>query len=296
MKRGLALVLSIVMLMGLLTFAGCSSDEGSDPDGTVAPGTTEAPKESDLTIVKSDMESAIEDYAIGFRKEDNTLRNEVQKLLCEMKADGTVEKIATEWFGSDVTTIPETFTPKEGAEDDSLQKVKDAGVLKLGLDDSFPPMGYRNDDNEIVGFDIDLAKEVCKRMGVELELVPIVWDSNIMELDTRNVDCLWNGMSVNDEREAAMNLSEPYMKNEMVFVVKDNTGFFSQADVLDKKIGVQAGSTVEEILEGSEIQDLAAEIVPFENNTNAILDLRSGGVDVVFMDIVVANYILSQDQ
>lgn len=286
MKKGLALGLSVVMLIGLLSFAGCSNG-GDDPS------TTDTPK---LTIVKSDLASAVEDYAIGFRKDDNTLRNEVQKLLCEMKADGTVKEISTKWFGSDITTIPETFTPKEGAEDDSLQKVKDAGVFKLGLDDSFPPMGFRNDDNEIVGFDIDLAKEVCKRMGVELVLVPIVWDSNIMELNTRNIDCVWNGMSVNDDREVAMNLSEPYMKNEMVFVVKENSGFFSQADVLDKKIGVQSGSTVEEILEGSEIEDMAAEIVPFENNTNAILDLRSGGVDAVFMDIIVANYILSQDK
>lgn len=291
MRKGLVWLLAIVTVLGMLSFAGCNSgDAKKDPEATKAPSGTK------LTIVKSDMASAVEDYAIGFRKADNSLRNEVQRLLCEMMADGTADKIAANWFDQAELTIPKTFTAKEGPADDSLQKVKDAGVLKLGLDDEFPPMGFRNDKNELVGFDIDLAREVCKRMGVELELVPIVWSSNIVELNTGNIDCLWNGVSVNKDREEALNLSEPYMKNEMVFVVKENDGFFSQADALDKKIGVQSGSTVEEILEGSEIKEMAAEIVPFETNTFAILDLRSGGVDAVFMDIVAAKYILAQDK
>ena len=96
------------------------------------------------------------------------------------------------------------------AQDNSLQNVLDKGTLVLGLDDSFPPMGFRDENNNIVGFDIDVATEVANRMGVELKLQPIEWSTKEMELNTGSVDCLWNGLSIDDERKQAMDLSEPY--------------------------------------------------------------------------------------
>ena len=109
--------------------------------------------------------------------------------------------------------VSEGDSQAENAGDDSLQKIKDKGQLVLGLDDSFPPMGFRDTDNNIVGYDIDLAKEVAERMGVELIITPVDWDYKETELNDGNVDCLWNGMSVDDERKEKMNLSEPYMEN-----------------------------------------------------------------------------------
>ena len=94
-----------------------------------------------------------------------------------------------------------TAGSSENAGDDSLQKIKDKGQLVLGLDDSFPPMGFRDTDNTIVGYDIDLAEEVADRMGVELVITPVDWDYKETELNDGNVDCLWNGMSVDDERK-----------------------------------------------------------------------------------------------
>ena len=179
------------------------------------------------------------------------------------------------------------------AEDNSLVSIKEKGKFILGLDDSFPPMGFRDENNEIVGFDIDLAKEVTSRMGVELVVQPISWDSKEMELNSGNIDCIWNGMSINDDRKEAMNLSEAYLRNDMVFVVLDSSAYNSQADLAGKKVAVQNGSSAQEILEGSEFKGQAGEIIGYDDNVTAFMDLDANGVDAVFLDSVVANYFIT---
>ncbi|MBP0963667.1 MAG: amino acid ABC transporter substrate-binding protein [Oscillospiraceae bacterium] len=179
------------------------------------------------------------------------------------------------------------------AEDNSLDSIKEKGKFILGLDDSFPPMGFRDENNEIVGFDIDLAKEVASRMGVELVVQPISWDSKEMELNSGNIDCIWNGMSINDDRKEAMNLSEAYLRNDMVFVVLDSSAYNSQADLAGKKVAVQNGSSAQEILEGSEFNGQAGEIIGYDDNVTAFMDLDANGVDAVFLDSVVANYFIT---
>lgn len=173
--------------------------------------------------------------------------------------------------------------------DVSLDKVKKAGVFVLGLDDSFPPMGFRDKDNNIVGFDIDLAKEVSTRLGVELKTQPISWDAKEQELNTGKIDCIWNGLSVDPARAAAMNLSNPYLKNRMIFVVKDSS-LAQLAALAGKKIAVQNGSTAQKLLDESDAGKAAKEIVPFDDNQTALMDLDKGGVEAVFLDEIVANY------
>lgn len=178
-------------------------------------------------------------------------------------------------------------------EDKSLDSIKEKGKFILGLDDSFPPMGFRDENNEIVGFDIDLAKEVTARMGVELVVQPISWDSKEMELNSGNIDCIWNGMSINDDRKAAMNLSEAYLRNDMVFVVLNSSAYNSQADLAGKNVAVQNGSSAQEILEGSEFKGQAGSIIGYDDNVTAFMDLDANGVDAVFLDSVVANYFIT---
>ena len=173
--------------------------------------------------------------------------------------------------------------------DESLNKVKAAGEFVLGLDDSFPPMGFRDKDNNIVGFDIDLATEVCARLGVKLKTQPISWDAKEQELNTGKIDCIWNGMSVDSARAAAMNLSDPYLKNRMIFTVKDKS--LAKLEALKgKKIAVQNGSTAQKLLDASDAGKAAKEIVPFDDNQTALMDLDKGGVDAVFLDEIVAKY------
>jgi polar amino acid transport system substrate-binding protein len=180
------------------------------------------------------------------------------------------------------------------AADESLKKVKEKGELVLGLDDSFPPMGYRNENNEIVGFDIDVANEVCTRMGVELKLQPISWDAKEQELNSGNIDCIWNGMSVNEERKKAMNLSEPYMKNRMVLVVLKDSGYASKDDLKGKSIGVQNGSSAQEALENSDFAKTVKEIISYDTNVKGFMDLEAKGIDALCVDEVVANNFISQ--
>lgn len=179
------------------------------------------------------------------------------------------------------------------AQDNSLQNVLDKGTLVLGLDDSFPPMGFRDENNNIVGFDIDVATEVANRMGVELKLQPIEWSTKEMELNTDSIDCLWNGLSIDDERKQAMDLSEPYMTNRMVLVVLNNSEYTDQASLAGKTIGVQNGSTAEKILEESDFANTIGNTIGFKDNVTAFMELETKGIDAIFMDEVVANYAIT---
>ena len=176
--------------------------------------------------------------------------------------------------------------------DESLNKVLESKKFILGLDATFVPMGYTDDNDQIVGFDIDVAQEVCNRLGVELVKQPINWDTKETDLDLGKIDCIWNGLSVSPSRAEAMNLSEPYMKNDMIFTVM-NDGKYTSADQLEGKVvAVQNGSTAQEILEGSDIGKKVT-VNAIATNVEALQQLELGLVDGVFLDSVVANYLIT---
>lgn len=191
----------------------------------------------------------------------------------------------------ETTTAADTdaaaVTEEATGEDNSLQKVLDSGEFILGLDATFKPMGYTNENDEIVGFDIDCAEEVCARLGVKLVKQPIDWDTKEQDLDSGKIDCIWNGMSINASRQEVMNLSEPYMKNEMVFVVTADSAIASQADLDGKTVAVQSGSTAQEILENACLNITENALA---TNVECLQQLELNLVDAVFMDSVVANY------
>ncbi|MDR1147046.1 MAG: transporter substrate-binding domain-containing protein, partial [Spirochaetaceae bacterium] len=127
--------------------------------------------------------------------------------------------------------------------DSSLETVLARKKLVLGLDDSFPPMGFRNENNEIVGYDVDLAKEVARRMGIELVLQPIDWNAKEQELNTGEIDCIWNGFTITEERKQNLLFTPPYLKNAQVIVVKGNSPANTLKDLAGKTAGTQAGSS-----------------------------------------------------
>ena len=180
------------------------------------------------------------------------------------------------------------------AEDDgSLAAITEKGTLVLGLDDTFPPMGFRDDDNNIVGYDIDVAAAVCEKLGVELVCQPIDWAAKEMELNEGNIDCIWNGMSITEERQASMSMTIPYMNNAIVLVAKEDAGYTSIADLAGKSIAVQSGSFAEEVLETYEAYaDIyaAVTVLDYDEYLTALMDLQQGGVDAVLIDLVVAEY------
>ncbi len=174
--------------------------------------------------------------------------------------------------------------------DNSLQKVLDKGTLIMGLDDSFPPMGFRDADNEIVGFDVDLAKSVAKRMGVELKLQPIDWNAKEQELNTGNIDCIWNGFTITEDRLAAMTFTLPYVNNAQVVVVKSDSPYTTLASLAKKTVGLQAGSSASEALDNSPaFKSSIKSVVEFKENLTGLMDLEIGGIDALILDLLVAN-------
>lgn len=179
---------------------------------------------------------------------------------------------------------------QEQGVDRSLEKVLDKGVFVLGLDDSFPPMGFRDENNEIVGFDIDLAREVTSRMGVELKLQPIDWNAKEQELNTGNIDCIWNGFTITPERREMINFSDPYVDNAQVAVVRGDSQVQNLADLAGKRVGIQAGSSASDAVYGNPgFANSLAQVVEVRDNLTALMDLEIGGVEAVVLDLFVAN-------
>lgn len=185
---------------------------------------------------------------------------------------------------------------KKSSVDNSLQKVKDSKKLVLGLDDTFAPMGFRDNSGEIVGFDIDLAKEVASRMGVALEIKPIDWSSSILSLNKGDIDVLWNGVTINESRKEQINFSKPYLNNRLIIVKpKDRNDINSKEDLAGKILGVQVGSN-DEALSSDSISKEAKEIRKYDVNVNAFLDLKAKRIDVVIIDEVAAQYYISEEK
>lgn len=168
------------------------------------------------------------------------------------------------------------------------------GKFVLGLDASFPPMGYTEANGEIVGYDIDLAKEVSKRLGLEFVAKPINWDAKEMELSSGSIDCIWNGFTMTPEREKAMAFSKPYLNNDQVLVVRNDGKIKSLKDAKGKVVGVQKGSSAEEAINDNQnFAKSLKKIKTYEENLTALTELEVGGVDGVVMDSVVANYTIT---
>ncbi len=188
------------------------------------------------------------------------------------------------------TTTNADSNVSSSTEDKSWEKVEQAGQFVLGLDDSFPPMGYTDPETgEIVGFDIDLAKEVCDRLGIKLVTQPINWDTKEMELDNGNIDCIWNGFTYTEERAEQMNLSQAYMKNTQVIMVKGDSDYSAREDLAGKTVAVQTGSSGENAVNGTEdFKNSLGNVISTDTYLNAIMELDNGTVDAVVLDEKVA--------
>jgi polar amino acid transport system substrate-binding protein len=156
-------------------------------------------------------------------------------------------------------------------------------------------MGFRDAAGEIVGFDIDLAKEVCTRLGVELVLQPIEWAAKELELSSKSIDCIWNGMSITEERTAAMNISKPYIANRQVITVAADSGITGKAELAGKIVATQSGSAALDAINAA--ADLAATftIQEYAKYDDAYLDLKAGSVDALVIDEVYIRYVLEKD-
>ena len=230
-----------------------------------------------------------EEYGIGFKKGNTELRDKVQVTLLDMLADGTFDGIAEKWgLEESICLTADDEVQEETAADDN--------TFVVGFDAEFPPYGYKNDDGEYVGFDLDLAQEVCDRNGWILKKQPIEWNSKDMELNSGSISCIWNGFTMNG-REDAYTWTTPYVDNSQVVVVRKDSGITQLSDLSGKVVAVQADSSALAALTGEDaseenlaLAETFKDLQQVGDYNSAFMNLESGAVNAICMDIGVANY------
>ena len=173
-----------------------------------------------------------------------------------------------------------------------LDYIKEKGKLVIGYT-VYEPMNYTDADGNFTGFDTELATAVCEKLGVEPEFVEINWDTKVVELDARSIDCIWNGMTLTDDIMANTATTKAYAKNAQVVVVKDGTDYASTADLVGKTVVAEAGSAGEAAIEGDE--DLAqADYVSKSVQTDCLMEVAAGTADAAVLDLTLANAMIGE--
>ena len=197
--------------------------------------------------------------------------------------------------------IGRLWSKDSGSSDSGKKSAKESKVendddtLIVGFDASFPPYGYKDDSGEYVGFDLDLAQEVCDRNDWKLVKQPIDWDSKDAELNSETIDCIWNGFTMNG-REDDYTWSDPYIDNSQVFVVAADSGIENKSDLAGKVVAVQKDSSAlaalndEENKDNIALRDSFSQLIEYADYNTAFMDLEQGAVEAVAIDIGVAQY------
>jgi polar amino acid transport system substrate-binding protein len=168
-----------------------------------------------------------------------------------------------------------------------------SNTIIVGLDDSFPPMGFKNSKGDLQGFDIDMAKEISKRLKKEIKFMPYNWDGIIPGLKQKKFDVIISAMSVTTEREKEIAFSTPYLNERQVVVVKkDNTSIAAPDDLKGKIVGVQKGSTSEDAIKDTKSTFKDTKL--YDENIAALQDLKIGRIDAVVVDELVARYYIKE--
>ena len=174
-------------------------------------------------------------------------------------------------------------------EDNSLDRVISNGKLVVGFTE-FPPMGYEK-DGEYVGFDIDVAKKVCEKLGVELELKYIDWDAKVFELESGRVDAIWNGMTITLDRAEQMTISKKYFDNQLIILTTSSSAINSLSDLNGKVVGVESTSSSHiSILNNLDLKNSLSSLKEYNTSNAALLALESGQIDAMIVDYIYAKY------
>ena len=173
-----------------------------------------------------------------------------------------------------------------------LDYIKEKGKMVIGYT-VYEPMNYTDADGNFTGFDTELATAVCEKLGVEPEFVEINWDTKVVELDAKSIDCIWNGMTLTDDIMANAATTKAYAKNAQVVVVKDGTDYSSTADLVGKTVVAEAGSAGEAAIEGDE--NLAqADYVSKSVQTDCLMEVAAGTADAAVLDLTLANAMIGE--
>ena len=226
-----------------------------------------------------------------------------KRVLCAAIASMMVLSMAACSSGSTAATTAETKaseaeTTTVAASSEKAEETTAAGTeggtLIVGFDQDFPPMGFLGDNGEYTGFDLELAQEAAKRLGLEYQAQPIAWDAKDMELESGNIDCIWNGFTMTG-REDDYTWTEAYMANTQVFVVRNDSGIEGKDGLAGKVVECQADSSAEAALkEDPDLTSTFGQLLTTADYNTAFMDLEQGSVDAIAMDVIVAGYQIKQ--
>ena len=226
-----------------------------------------------------------------------------KRVLCAAIASMMVLSMAACSSGSTAATTAETKaseaeTTTVAASSEKAEETTAAGTeggtLIVGFDQDFPRMGFLGDNGEYTGFDLELAQEVAKRLGLEYQAQPIAWDAKDMELESGNIDCIWNGFTMTG-REDDYTWTKPYMANTQVFVVRNDSGIEGKDGLAGKVVECQADSSAEAALkEDPDLTSTFGQLLTTADYNTAFMDLEQGSVDAIAMDVIVAGYQIKQ--
>lgn len=194
-----------------------------------------------------------------------------------------------------ILVIAAVFTVIAGCSKSTETAEKTDNTLVIGIDDKFAPMGFRDENNEIVGFDIDYAKAAAEKMGKEVKFQPIDWKTKEAELSSGRIDLIWNGYTITEERKKKVLFTKPYLKNAQVVVTLADSNITKLANLEGKVVGLQSLSSAADALNAAPIKSKIKTVTEFADNVSALNDLKSGRLDAVIIDEIVINYYITKE-
>ena len=171
-----------------------------------------------------------------------------------------------------------------------------AETLTMGLDDTFAPMGFRDEKGDLIGFDVDLANEVAKRIGITMKFQPIDWTMKETELNAGNIDFIWNGYTITPARQEMVAFSKPYLENSQIIVTLSDSEINTKADLSGRNVAVQAESSALDAINAEpEVASTFGKLVEFSTNNEAFSDLEARRSDALVVDEVLARFYMKQN-
>jgi len=277
--KKLTIVFVALLVTGLM--AACGGNANNDSGGG---------SYSDLMIM-SGVELATEEYAIGFRVGSDAVP-EVNKLIYELIQDGTLDSIAADY---DLTALllsnqgaVEPSGPSARTEPGDLAYIMDKGSIKIGIT-IYEPMNFFDASGELTGFDTEFAIALCDKLGVTPDFVEINWDTKEVELAAKNIDCIWNGLTVTEERRQNIEFTDSYIKNKQVIVIRkaDASKFTTIESLAEARLTAEIASAGEDAIKDDPIL-AGAEYTAMAKQTDTLMEVKAGTADAAVLDFTAA--------
>jgi len=272
MKKLLAIMLSAA---AVLSMAGCGKTNETAENATGE----ETAETANLAIA---CELTSEEYGIGFRK-GSDLTETVNGYIAELKEDGTLDELATKY---ELTIADLEPSETEEAVLEDVEEIKTKGKLVIGITD-YEPMNFKDDNNEWTGFDTEFAQAICEKLGVEVEFIEIDWDNKFTALESKAIDCIWNGMTISEDVLKNTSCSVAYVKNAQVVVMNADKAseYTTPESMAELSFAVESGSAGATAAE----ENAYANVVEVGTQTDALLEVQSGSCDACIIDLTMAN-------